>query len=52
MSHPDYKADPVLGQKVKDHLESIGLETPMTDEVNTDPEEKIATIKELSLIHI
>ena len=46
MSHPDYKADPVLGQKVKDHLESIGLETPMTDEVNTDPEEKIATIKE------
>ena len=45
MSHPDYKSDPVLGQKVKDHLESIGLETPMTDKVNMPAEQKIELIK-------
>ena len=45
MSHPDYKSDPVLGQKVKDHLESIGLETPMTDKVNMPEEQKIELIK-------
>lgn len=44
MSHPDYKADPNLGQKVKDHLESIGLETPMTDKVNMPAEQKIELI--------
>lgn len=46
MSHPDYKSDPILGQKVKDHLESIGLETPMTDEVHTSQDEKIKAIRE------
>lgn len=45
MSHPDYKSDPVLGQKVKDHLESIGLETPMTDLVGVSDEIKINAIK-------
>ena len=45
MSHPDYKSDPVLGQKVRDHLESIGLETPMTGLVNVPEEEKIACFK-------
>jgi len=44
MSHPDYKADPELGQEVKAHLESIGLETPMTDQVNRPTEEKIELI--------
>ncbi len=44
MSHPDYKADPNLGQKVKDHLESIGLETPMTDKVNMPADQKIELI--------
>jgi len=46
MSHPDYKSDPILGQKVKEYLESIGLETPMTDLVNLDEKVKIAKIRE------
>ena len=46
MSHPDYKSNPELGLKVRDHLVSIGLETPVTDKVNADAESKIATIKE------
>ncbi len=45
MSHPDYKADPNLGQKVKDHLESIGLETPMTNRVNDAEELKLIAIR-------
>ena len=45
MSHPDYKSDPVLGQEVKNHLESIGLETPMTDLVGVSDEIKINAIK-------
>ena len=44
MSHPDYKSDPVLGQEVKNHLESIGLETPMTEKVNMPTEQKIELI--------
>ena len=46
MSHPDYKSDPVLGQKVQKHLQQIGLETPMTDLVGVDEKEKIAAIKD------
>ena len=46
MSHPDYKSDPVLGQKVREHLELVGLETPMTDLVGVDEKEKIAAIKD------
>ena len=45
MSHPDYKSDPILGQKVKDHLESIGLETPMTNRVNDNDGIKLDTIR-------
>ena len=45
MSHPDYKADPALGQKVKDYLMSVGLETPMTDRVNDKTENKIIAIE-------
>ena len=45
MSHPDYKSDPKIGQKVKAHLESIGLETPMTDRVNDKTENKIIAIE-------
>ena len=45
MSHPDYKADPALGQKVKDYLMSVGLETPMTDRVNDNTENKIIAIE-------
>lgn len=44
MSHPEYKADSDLGQQVKDHLVSIGLETPMTNRVNVSDNEKIAAI--------
>jgi len=46
MSHPDYKSDSALGQQVRDYLESIGLETPMTDKVNLPAEQKIALIKD------
>ena len=45
MSHPDYKADPNLGQRVKDHLESIGLEPPMTNRVNDAEELKLIAIR-------
>lgn len=45
MSHPSYKSDSSLGMQVRDHLQSIGLETPMTDKVNVDTEEKIQLIK-------
>jgi len=45
MSHPDYKSDPVLGQQVREYLENIGLETPMTDKVNVPTEEKVALIR-------
>ena len=45
MSHPDYKSDPKIGQKVKAHLESICLETPMTDRVNDKTENKIIAIE-------
>lgn len=45
MSHPDYKSDKELGLAVRDHLVSIGLETPMTDLVNASEEEKIEKIK-------
>jgi len=44
MSHPDYKSDRELGQRVRDHLESIGLETPMTTAVLEDDEFKIREI--------
>ena len=45
MSHPDYKSDPILGQRVREHLKSIGLETPMTSKVFDDTEDKIEKIK-------
>ena len=45
MSHPDYKSDPVLGQKVREHLERIGLETPMTNRVNDAEELKLIAIR-------
>ena len=44
MSHPDYKSDPELGLKVKEHLERMGLETPMTKLVNADMSVKIKNI--------
>ena len=46
MSHPDYKSDPELGLKVKEHLERMGLETPMTKLVNADMSVKIKNIEE------
>lgn len=45
MSHPSYKSDPDLGASVRDHLSSIGLETPMTKQVNLDEAVKIDAIK-------
>ena len=45
MSHPDYKSDPELGQKVREHLERIGLETPMTNRVNDAEELKLIAIR-------
>ncbi len=44
MSHPNYKSDPDLGASVRDHLASIGLETPMTKQVNLDEAVKIDAI--------
>lgn len=44
MSHPDYKSDADLGYRVRDYLESIGLETPMTERVDTPEEVKINLI--------
>ena len=44
--HPSYKSDSDLGKKVHEHLVSIGLETPMTDKVNTSMDSKISIIKE------
>ena len=52
MSHPDYKADPALGQKVKDYLMSVGLETPMTVRVNANTENKIIAIEAHMLSHM
>ena len=37
--------DPILGKKVHDHLVKLGLETPMTDLVHVDDEQKMSTIK-------
>jgi GTP cyclohydrolase I len=45
MSHPSYKSDPLLGQRVKEHMKSIGLETPMTSKVFDNTEDKIEKIK-------
>lgn len=45
MSHPLYKSDPELGAQVRDHLISVGLETPMTNKVNLDEKTKISAIK-------
>ncbi len=45
MSHPDYKSDAVLGQKVREHLERVGLETPMTNRVNDAEELKLIAIR-------
>ncbi len=44
--HPSYKNDSELGKRVHDHLISIGLETPMTDKVMNNADEKIPAIKE------
>ncbi len=44
MSHPPHKANGELGQKVRKHLESKGLETPMTELVNRPAQDKIDTI--------
>jgi GTP cyclohydrolase I len=46
MSHPEYKSDPALGQKVKGYLGSIGLETPMIAKVDLSEDDKISSIKE------
>lgn len=45
MSHPVHKSNGELGQKVRQHLVSKGLETPMTDLVDYPAEEKIAAIR-------
>ena len=42
--HPKYKLNAELGWKVHDHLVKIGLETPMTDLVKEDSEQKIMSI--------
>jgi len=45
MSHPKSKSNPELGKKVHKHLISKGLETPMTDMVFVDAEDKIAEME-------
>jgi len=47
MSHPIHKSDPSLGEKVHNHLLKVGLETPMTELVNADSDDKINKIKPL-----
>ena len=42
--HPKYKLNAELGWKVHKHLVKLGLETPMTELVETDSEQKIAKI--------
>ncbi len=44
MSHPPHKANAELGARVRAHLEEKGLETPMTELVNRDAQDKIDTI--------
>lgn len=46
MSYITDKCDPILGQKIHNHLLSLGLETPMTDLVHVDQATKIASIRE------
>jgi GTP cyclohydrolase I len=43
------KSDPKLGQRVHDHLVSLGIETPITDLVNVPDAEKIAKITALQM---
>lgn len=45
MSYNPHKVDPILGQKVHQHLVSLGLETPTTDLVHNNTEEKIDVVK-------
>ena len=42
--HPSYKNDPSLGKEVHAYLVKQGLETPMTDLVKEDSEQKIMSI--------
>ena len=42
--HPSYKNDKDLGKRVNQHLVSLGLETPMTDQVKQSAEKKIEAI--------
>ncbi len=46
MSHPPYKANATLGFKIHQHLLELGLETPMTAEVQADEQVKIDEIAE------
>ena len=45
MSHPSHKSDGILGNEVKEHLLSIGLETPMTGMVQRIEKDKITEIE-------
>ena len=47
MSHPSNKSNAELGKKVHEHLLSVGLETPTTNQVLADSEEKIKQITPL-----
>lgn len=46
MSYNPNKVDPVLGQKVHEHLVSLGLETPTTDLVQNNSAEKVDLVRE------
>lgn len=46
MSHPKSKSNSELGAKVREHLISKGLETPVTELVNVDADEKVAKIQQ------
>jgi GTP cyclohydrolase I len=46
MSHPSHKSNPDLGAQVRAHLESKGLETPMTEQVSVDAADKVKVISE------
>ncbi len=46
MSYNKTKCDPILGQQVHEHLVKCGVETPMTNMVQSDRKEKISYIED------
>lgn len=54
MSYNKTKSDPILGKKIHEHLEKMGVETPVTELVNKDAKYKIDLIQQkfADIMHI